>query len=98
MLECRRGAAMNPEWPDGYALPLQITDPLLNEWLQLQQCLRVAFGLAKGGGSSRGYLVLRKGRDQAVNVLAPHDPDAAELLRHWDLAVRCFERYAPSPI
>jgi hypothetical protein len=61
----------------------------------LRRCVREAFGLAKGGGSARGYQVLRAGRECASPTL--HPAERAERLAHWNTALRWYERFVPPP-
>lgn len=64
----------------------------------LRECVQRAFGLAKAGASSRGYLLLREGRAQVLTTYAPDDARIWELLHHWDAVIRWYERYAPAPL
>ena len=65
---------------------------------RLHACIRQAFGFAKAGAASNGYLLLVEGKEQAERVLSPEDPDAPELLRGWDTALQWLEQRAPTPM
>jgi hypothetical protein len=88
---------MAPEPLDETACFGEMADPTRELLENLGGSVRKAFGLAKAGAPTRGYLLLGEGREQAVATLSAEDPRAAELRRHWDAALRWFERFAPPP-
>lgn len=89
---------MTPEWLDETGDRMGAHGPAAEDLAPLRECVRRAFALAKAGASSRGYRLLRQGREHARTRYAPSDPRGRELLYYWDAVLRWYEQYAPPPL
>lgn len=98
MPDSGREIARSADWDAGNAPPQNPLDWVSAGQERFQRHPHEAFGLAKAGSASRGFLLLRAGRAQAESSLPPNNQYTEELLHRWDAALRSFERFAPSPL